>query len=297
MSKGVLTGIAAYVLWGLGPLYWKSLDDVGSGDVVAHRILATAIVLALAHTALRSWKRLMAEAHNPRIRRNALLSGSLLAVNWLVYVWAVSADQVVESSLGYFINPLLSVVLGVLVLGEHMRRLQWIAVGLATVGVIILTIDIGTLPWVALALAGTFGFYGLIRKRSPVGSLDGLSLEMAAMAPLALVAVLLRGVMGEGVVGLHDPGRDALLLGAGVITAAPLLLFASAARTIALSSLGLLQYIAPTIQFLLGVVVFGEDWSGGQVLGFIVIWIALAVFVTEGLAFSRRRPRPVTPPV
>lgn len=297
MSKGVLTGIAAYVLWGLGPIYWKSLDDVGSGDVVAHRILATTVVLALAHTISRSWKRLAAEARNPRIRRNALLAGSLLATNWLVYVWAVSADQVVESSLGYFINPLLSVVLGVLVLGEHLRRLQWIAVGLATLGVVVLTIDLGTLPWVALALAGTFGFYGLIRKTSPVGSLDGLSLEMAAMAPIALLAVLLRGILGEGVVGLHDPARDALLLGAGAITAAPLLLFASAARTIALSTLGLLQYVAPTIQFLLGVLAYGEDWSGGQVLGFIVIWFALAVFATEGLAFSRRKPRLVTPPV
>ncbi len=296
MSKGVLTGICAYVLWGLLPVYWKLLDDVPSGDVVAHRILATVVVLALAHSVFRSWKRLRTEVANPRIRRNALLAGSLLAANWLVYVWAVSADRVVESSLGYFINPLFSVVLGVVVLGEHIRRLQWIAVGLATAGVVVLTIDLGTLPWVSLALAGTFGLYGLIRKRSSVGSLDGLTLEMTAMAPFALTAIVLRGAAGDGLVGLHDPGRDALLLGTGVVTAAPLLLFASSARTTPLSTLGLLQYIAPTLQFLLGVLVYGEDWRGGQVVGFVIIWVALAIFATESVAFSRRRAvSPMTP--
>lgn len=296
MSKGVLAGVAAYVLWGLSPIYWKWLDEVGSGDIVAHRILATLIVLALAHSVLRSWRRLRSEARSSSVRKAALLAGSLLAANWLVFVWAVSAGHVVETSLGYFINPLLSVVLGVVVLGEHMRRLQWIAVGLATIGVAVLAIDLGTLPWVSLALAGTFGFYGLIRKTSTVGSLDGLTLEMAVMAPFALTAVLVRGALGEGVVGLHQPGLDLLLLGAGVVTASPLLLFASAARRIALSTLGLLQYIAPTLQFLLGVAVYGEDWNGGQVLGFMVIWIALAVFAIEGLAVSHRRSALAVPP-
>ncbi len=297
MSRGVLTGLAAYVLWGLSPIYWKWLDGLNSGDVVAHRIIATLIVLALAHLALRSWRRLWSEARIARVRRTALLAGVLLAANWLVFVWAVSADQVVETSLGYFINPLLSVVLGVVVLGEHMRRLQWIAVGLAAIGVAALAIDLGSLPWVSLALAATFGAYGLIRKTSLVGSLDGLTLEMAVMAPFALAAVLARGVIGQGIVGLDRPGTDLLLLGTGVVTAAPLLLFAAAARRIDLSTLGLLQYIAPTIQFLLGVVIYGEDWHGGQVFGFVIIWAALAVFAVEGVAFSRRRPALAVPPV
>lgn len=295
MSSGILLGLAAYLIWGLSPIYWKWLDGVASGDVVIHRILATAVVLALAHTVLRSWRRLRDEARVPRIRRNALLAGSMLAANWLVFVWAVSNDQVVETSLGYFINPLLSVVLGVVVLGEHMRRVQWAAVALAALGVAVLTVDLGTLPWVSLALAGTFGVYGLVRKTSAVGSLDGLSLEMAAMAPFALVALGVRGATGDGVVGLSDPGLDLLLLGTGVITAAPLLLFASAARTTALSTLGLMQYTAPTIQFLLGVLVYGEDWSGGQAAGFVLIWVALAVFAADGFSHARRRPRVPVP--
>ncbi len=293
MSRGILLGLSAYLLWGLSPLYWKLLDHLSSADVVIHRILATGVVLALAHTVLRTWRRLGSEARNPRTRTNALLAGTMLAANWLVFVWAVANDQVVETSLGYFINPLLSVVLGVAVLGEHMRRLQWIAVGIAALGVVVLTIDVGTLPWVSLALAGTFGVYGLVRKTSPVGSLDGLSLEMAAMAPFALVALAVRGAAGEGIVGLSDPGLDLLLLGTGVVTAAPLLLFASAARTTELSTLGLMQYVAPTIQFLLGVIVFGEEWSGGQALGFVIIWSALALFAAEGFARARQRPRPI----
>ena len=282
MSRGVFVGICAYVLWGLSPIYWRLLDDLGAGDVVAHRIVATAIVLAIAHLFLRSWPRLVSEARKPKVRRAAAMAGVLLAVNWIVFVWAVSAERVVQTSLGYFINPLLSVVLGVVVLGERLRRLQWIAVGLATIGVVVLTIDLGSLPWVSLALAGTFALYGLLRKVSPVGSLDGLSLEVGFLAPFALAVILFRGAGDAGLVGVADPGRDLLLLGTGVVTAAPLLLFAAAARRVDLSVVGLLQYIAPTIQFLLGVLVFGEEWAGGQVVGFAIIWLALAVFAVEG---------------
>ncbi|MFV0316405.1 MAG: EamA family transporter RarD [Microthrixaceae bacterium] len=288
MSKGVLAAIAAYMIWGFSVLYWKLLDDIGSGDVVAHRILATAIVLAVAHLVMRSWPRLRAELRKPRVRRVAAASAALLATNWVVFVWSVETEQVVQTSLGYFINPLLSVLLGVFILGERMRPVQWFAVGLAALGVVVLTIDLRAVPWIALVLAGTFAVYGLLRKTSPVGSLDGLSLEVGFMAPFALAVVLVRAMTGAGAVGASDPGRDLLLLGAGVVTAAPLLLFAVAARRVELSVVGLLQYIAPTIQFLLSVLVLGEEWNGGQVVGFVLIWLALAVFAAEGMAKSAK---------
>ncbi len=294
MSRGVLFALSAYVLWGLSPIFWKQIDDVGAGDTIAFRVLATALVLLAVHAMLRTFGRVSAAAADPRIRLVAVTTAALLSANWLVFVWAVNHERVLETSLGYFMNPLASVVLGVVVLGERMRPLQWGAVGLAAVGVVVLTIDLGELPWVSLLLAATFAVYGLLRKTSPVGSLDGLSLEVSVMVPVAAIVVALRASGGDGVVGLHDPGRDLLLLGTGLMTAAPLLLFASGARRIDLTTVGLLQYVAPTIQFLLGVFVYDETWTGGQVAGYALIWLALAAFAGEGLA--QRRAGPVVRP-
>ncbi len=288
MSKGMVTALTAYLIWGLGPLYWKQLDDVAAFDVITFRIAATFTVLLLVHLVMRSGHRTVAVAGDHRAMSLAVLTGLLLGVNWLVYVWAVYNQRILEASLGYFINPLVNVVLGVMVLGERLRPVQWVAVGMATVGVGVLTVDVGTLPWVSLVLAGTFGVYGLIRKTSPAGPLDGLTLEMAVLLPLALVAIAVRAGGGHGAIGVTVPTRDILMLGAGVFTAVPLLLFVSAARQIDLSVIGILQYIAPTLQFLLGVFLYDESWSGGQIVGYVIIWAGLVVFAVDGVAAGRR---------
>lgn len=288
MNRGVSMGVAAYLLWGLSPIYWRLVGSIPSGDVVAFRIVAAALLLGAMQLRGRTLGRVKALLVDRRARWTFVLTAGLLGVNWVVFIWAVSNGRVVEASLGYFINPLISVVLGVALLRERLRLTPMIAVAIAAAGVLVLAIDLGTLPWVSLVLAGTFAVYGLIRKISPAGSLDGLTLEVYGLLPIALAVVVVRAVLGDGLVGSSVPGRDLWLLGSGVMTAVPLLLFAAAARRIPLWLVGMLQYIAPTIQFLLGVLVWGEEWSGGQAVGFIMIWIALAVFATEGIIHSRR---------
>jgi len=233
-----------------------------------------------------------------RDRRTVLLaatSATLLAGNWLVFIWAVNNERVLEASLGYFLNPLVSVVLGVSVLGERLRANQWLAVSIAAVGVVVLSIDVGSVPWVAISLAVSFGLYGLIRKTTPLGSLDGLSFELSLMVVPALVGFVMLAMVGDGSDVVSEP-RDWLWAGgAALMTAAPLLLFASAARRIELWMVGVLQYVAPTLNFLLGVFAFGESWSGGQAVGFVVIWTGLAIFAVDGVARAGRgRPgRPI----
>ena len=286
-SKGVAAGLGAYLIWGLGPLFWNQLDDVAAGDVVIFRMAATFATLVVVHLVRRSGRHLMEVARDRRAMSLAVTTGLLLGVNWLVYVWAVYDHRILEASLGYFINPLVNVVLGVMILGERLRPVQWVAVAMAAAGVVVLTIDVGTLPWVSLVLAGTFGVYGLIRKTSPAGPLEGLTLEMAVLLPLAVAVIAWRAVGGHGAVGAAVPSRDLLLLATGMFTAAPLLLFATAARRIDLSVVGILQYVAPTLQFLLGVFVYGESWSGGQVVGYFIIWAGLVVFAVDSISAGR----------
>ena len=287
MNRGVLIGASAYVLWGLSPIYWRLVDDVAAVDVVLVRTVSTMLLLLALHAAGRTFGRLRSHIVDRRAAAMFVLTAVALGANWLVFVWAVNNDRVLEASLGYFINPLVSVVLGVVVLRERLRVGPMLAVAIAAVGVIVLAIDVGSVPWVSLVLAGTFGLYGLIRKTSPAGSLDGLTLEMAVLVPFALLALTVRAAMGDGVAGVSVPTRDLWLLGAGVITAAPLLLFASAARRIELWLVGMLQFIAPTLQFILGAVVWDEPWSGGQAVGFVIIWSALAVFVIDQARSAR----------
>lgn len=287
MNRGVVIGATAYVLWGLSPIYWRSVDSVAAGDIVIHRVLTTLLFLGAIQLAGRTFGRVRALVADPRARWMFVLTAVLLASNWLVFVWAVNDDRVLEASLGYFINPLVSVVLGVIVLGERLRVGSMVAVVVAAVGVVVLTIDVGSAPWVSLYLAGTFALYGLIRKTSPAGSLDGLTLEMFVLVPFALVALLVRAGAAESVLTTQSLGMNVWLLGAGVITAAPLLLFATAARRIELWLVGMLQFIAPTLQFVLGAVVWNEPWSGGQAVGFVIIWMALGVFVADQLRIAR----------
>lgn len=288
MNQGVWVGISAYVVWGLAPLYWRMLDDVAAGDVVLFRVVATALFLGAIQTAGRTWARVRRLVADPRARWRFAATAVLLASNWLAFVWAVNDDRVLEASLGYFINPLLSVVLGVVVLRERLRPIPLLCVGVAAVGVVVLTVDVGTAPWVSLYLAASFALYGLLRKTSPAGSLDGLTIEASVLAPIAVSVLGIRALAGDGVLGISVPGRDLLLLGAGLVTASPLLLFASAARRIHLWLIGMLQFIAPTLQFLLGVLLWDEEWSGGQVTGYVIIWAALVIFAVERMAASRR---------
>ncbi len=288
MKKGVWLGIGAYVIWGVFPLYWHLLHDVPALEVLSHRIIWSFVLLALVLTVLRKWRVFRAEALRPRLLRIYLVAALLLAANWLIYVWAVNAGFVVESSLGYFINPLLNVLMGVIILHERLRRLQWVAVGLAAAGVIYLTLAYGSLPWIALSLALSFGLYGLVTKQAPLNALNGLTLETGILFVPMVLYLIFAETRNESVFLHSDNITTLLLVGAGVVTVVPLLMFAAAVRSIPLSLIGILQYIAPTLQFLIGVVIFQEAFTSTQLIGFGLVWLALIVFTSENF-WARRQ--------
>jgi chloramphenicol-sensitive protein RarD len=290
ISKGILYGIGAYLCWGLFPLYWKMLHDVAALQLLGHRI-AWSFVLLLAVIFLRKeWPALRAAMSVPRTLLIYGVAALLIGVNWGTYVWAVNAGHIVETSLGYFINPLVSVMFGVIFFRERLRPFQWLPVGLAAIGVLYLAYEFGSPPWIALTLAGSFGLYGLVKKLSPLNSLHGLTLETGALFLPALIYLSYEAVTGAGAFGQISLGSDLLLIGAGVVTTIPLLMFTSAARSIPLSMLGILQYIAPTMQFFLGVLVYREPFSQTQLIGFSIVWFALIVFTVEGLISRRNTP-------
>ena len=282
--------VGSYVLWGVMPLYWHLLKAVPSLQIIAHRIVWSTVLVAgwLTWKYGRPWLRETLAL--PRAAWMLALSGSLIAFNWGLYIWAVNAGHVVETSLGYFINPLVNVVLGVLVLHERLRRLQWIAVGCAAAGVAWLTWSAGSPPWIALGLAASFGLYGLVRKLVAVDPVAGLGLESLYLFLPSLAYVLWAETgHGGGFSGAWGPGIDLLLVFGGVVTAVPLIGFAYGVRRIPLSVVGLLQYIAPTLQLLLGVWFFHEPFDASRALGFGAIWLGLAIYAGEGLWRSRRR--------
>ena len=286
---GMLYAFLAYAIWGLFPLYFKQLHGVNAFEVIAHRTLWSLVVLLCILTVLRRWAWLGAALKNPRLLASFALSALLLSTNWVIYVWAVQNGHVVESSLGYFINPLVSVALGYAVLRERPRPLQWAALALAAAGVLWLTVSAGRLPWIALALAFSFGLYGLMRKTAALGALEGLTLETMVLAPIAGIALALWTAHGESAFVTATPTVIVWLLLAGPITAIPLLMFAAGARRITLTMLGLMQYIAPTLQFSIGVWVYGEPLDGSKLIGFAIIWTALAAYSLEGLWRQARR--------
>ncbi len=292
MRKGILYGIGAYVLWGLFPLYWKQLHQVDALQVIGHRISWSFILLLVYILATRQWKDFRSVAFTRRTLGTYLIAGILLSINWLIYVWGVNSGFIVETSLGYFINPLLSVLLGVVFLRERLRPLQWVPVGIAAIGVVYLTFVYGRLPWIALSLAFSFGFYGFVKKLSPLGSLYGLTLETGILFPVALIYLAIIGFNGTGTF-LHDGTTvDMFLIGAGAVTVIPLLMFASAAKQIPLSIVGMLQYIAPTLQFLIGVLVYKEPFDQAHFIGFSIVWVALIIFAVESY-FANRMPQPI----
>lgn len=289
MNKGIWYAVGAYVAWGLLPVYWKWLHVVPALQLLGHRIVWSFLTLLLVILLTRQGPAFRAAALTPRVLRIYLGAAALVSVNWLTYVWAVNAGFIVETSLGYFINPLLSVLLGVVILRERLRPWQWVPIGLATVGVLYLTFVYGALPWIALTLAVTFGLYGLVKKTAPLNSLHGLTLETGILLLPALFYLLYVELTGRGAFLHTDAVSNVLLLGAGLVTSAPLLLFAAAARRIPLSLVGILQYIAPTLQFLLGVWVYGEPFTSAQFVGFGLVWTALAIFGVEGVLAHRAR--------
>jgi chloramphenicol-sensitive protein RarD len=291
MRKGVLFGISAYLIWGFFPIMFKSLQSVPPLEIVYHRVVWSFIFLIIVTLVGRSWNRLKSAAKRPKVLALYGLASLFLATNWLVYVYGVNSGHIVETSLGYFINPLLSVALGVILLREKLRPLQWLPVGLAAMGVIYLTAHYGAVPWIALTLAFTFGTYGLIKKIAPLGSLDGLTLETAILFLPSLGFIAYFGLQGSGAFIQDGLNSSLLLIMAGVITAIPLLLFASAAHLIPLSFIGILQYIAPTCQFLLGVFLYREPFTQERLVGFMIIWLALLIFTMDGLRTRRRSVR------
>lgn len=286
---GCLYAVAAYLLWGVSPLYFKAVGQVPPEQVLAHRIVWSLVLLLVLVTLARRWSGLRASLRQPRTL--ALLAGStlLVSVNWFIFIWAVMAGRVLEASLGYYINPLFSVLLGVVFLGERLGRWQWAAVLLAAAGVANLALQTAGVPWVALALAGSFGFYGLLRKLTPLGAADGLLLETALLAPLALAFLVRLDLAGSGAWGSAGAGFDLLLVLSGPMTALPLVFFASAARRLSLTLVGFFQYIAPTCQFLLAVLLFGERFGTAHQVTFLCIWAAVLLFSATSWRRARRR--------
>src|SRR3954462_964427 len=285
---GFLFGLGAYLLWGVLPLYFKLLAAVPPIEIVANRILWSLIFLAVLVTLWRRWDAIRAAAGSGRIVLIMALTATLIAANWLIYVWAVVAGHVLETSLGYYLNPLFNVLLGVLLLKERLSRAQIGAVLLAAAGVALLAWGAASGLWISLSLAVSFGLYGFIRKIAPVDALEGLSIETALLAPPSFLYLLWvhRGISGLAAFG---PTATFLLVLGGAITAIPLLLFNAAAKRLRFSTLGFLQYIAPSLQFLLAVLAFGEPFTPAHALCFGAIWIALAIFAGEGLRLGRAR--------
>lgn len=284
---GIGLAVGAYLIWGVLPVYWKALQSVPALQILSHRIVWSFAFLLTLVLARQEWRPLR-EAARGRTLAVYGLAATLLSVNWLTYIWAVNDGRIVETSLGYFINPLVSVLLGVVFLHERLRRAQWLAVALATAGVAWLTWQHGALPWVALVLAGSFATYGFLKKTARLGALHGLTIETAMLWLPALVYLAWQETRGQGRLGHADLPTNLLLVLTGLVTALPLLMFAAAARRIPLSMVGLLQYIAPTCGLIIGVAVYREPFDRVRLAGFLLIWSALGVFSLESLWRARR---------
>jgi len=281
--RGAIAAIAAFALWGVLPVYWKALDTAPAYEILCHRMFWS-LVLTLGLVQVRGGMQVFRKALT--VRRNRVIytiSGMLLTVNWLLYIWAVNAGYIVEASLGYFINPLINVFFGMVFFGEKMRRFQWIALFFAFLGVLYLTVYYGKFPWIALVLAFCFATYGVIHKKSDLGSLDALCLETCVLfVPAAAVLVGL-GVTGDGTFTQFGISHSLLLVGAGVVTTIPLILFGYAAKRIPLSTLGLFQYLAPSFNLVIGVFVYKEDFPQARLIGFSMVWGGLLLFMAENL--------------
>jgi chloramphenicol-sensitive protein RarD len=284
-------GFAAYGMWGLFPLYWPHLEPAGAIEILAHRILWSVITMGLLLVVLRRTSQFRALLTHRRTFLLLAAAAFTITFNWATYIWGVNNGRVVETSLGYFINPLVTVLMGVFILGERLRRLQWVAMGVAGLAVVVLTVDYGRLPWVALVLAFSFGTYGLAKKSANVEAVESLTLETTLLAPFAALYIGWLALHGSSSFGSHGTGHALLLSSTGIVTAVPLICFGAAAIRVSMVTLGLLQYLAPIIQFALGVLYFHEEMPSGRWVGFVLVWVALAIFTYEANAHRRRQLR------
>ncbi|HEU5162894.1 MAG TPA: EamA family transporter RarD [Thermoanaerobaculia bacterium] len=291
---GVLYGLAAYGSWGFLAVYFKWVASVHPLEILAHRIVWSVAVLAILITASRGWPAMRAIAGHGRSLRFLAITTCLIATNWYIFIWAVTRDHMVEASLGYFMNPLVNVLLGFFFLREHLRRWEWVSVAIAGLAVAWLVLAAGVFPWISLTLAVSFGMYGLLRKIAGVASIGGLAIETAILLPFAAAYLVMRARDGSLAFGHVSTSLDLLLLAAGPFTALPLLWFASAVRRLRLATVGLLQYIAPSIQFTLAVAVYHEPFDRTRMIAFILIWIAIAIYSVDN--FRKRNVPRVTRP-
>lgn len=279
-SLGLVFGVSAYTLWGLFPIYWPLLDPASPLEIVSHRAVWTLVFCFIILWLTKTLKSTLALLKRPKIVAGLFLGSILISINWIIYIYAATSGHVVEASLGYYINPIVVIATGVLILKEKMRPLQWVSVGVATLGVAVLTLDYGRLPWIALGLAFSWGGYGLVKKQLGLGALEGLSIETLISSGAYLAYLIWLGNQGEGQFGVSWK-ITLLFIGGGAVTAIPLLLFNGATNRLPLTLIGLLQYITPTIQFSIGVWYFNEDMPAARWIGFVVIWIALVALALD----------------
>jgi len=292
-SGGGLTfGVAAYLCWGLFPLYWPLLEPAGAVEILAHRMLWSLVFVAVLLTAGRRWGAVRRLAADRRHLARLSVAAVLVSVNWGLYIWGVNNGEVIETSLGYFINPLVTILLGVLVLGERLTRTQWVAVGIASAAIVVLTVDYGRPPWIALGLALAFGGYALLKKQVGAGAMESLAIETSVLALPALLTLAVLAGRSQLAFGQHGAGNTLLLAGTGVVTAVPLLLFGAAASRLPLTTVGLLQYLTPVLQFAVGVGIRHESLPAGRLIGFMLVWLALVVLTIDAI----RRQRTVAAP-
>ena len=285
-KTGLIFGVSAYVLWGLFPLYWPLLEPAGALEIVGHRAVWSLVFCVIALTITKAIKPALATMRRPKVFVKLLAATLLVSINWVVYIWATNNGHVVEASLGYYINPIIMIAIGIILLKEKMRKLQWASVSIAALGVLVLTIDYGRLPWIALALALSWGSYGLVKKQLNLGALEGLAIETLLSLPFYGGYLIYIGLNGTGQLG-SSLGLSLLLIGAGVVTAIPLLLFNGSTTRLPFTIIGLLQYITPTIQFSIGVWVRHEDMPTARWVGFMIIWAALITLAIDLIKSGR----------
>lgn len=293
---GVILGAAAYICWGFFPLYWPLLDPAGSLEVLAHRVIWSLLFVLVLIAITSRWNTFVHIARDRRMMVILACASVVIAFNWGGFIYGVTNGHVIETSLGYFINPLVTVLLGVFVLKETLRPTQWAAVGIGSLAVIVLAVDYGRPPWIALIVAFSFATYGFLKKKANLGAFEGLGMETLILAPVALAFLIALQLRSDLTFGHAGVGNAFLLFGTGVVTAIPLLLFSAAATRLTLTTIGLLQYLGPILQFIFGLIIFDEDMNGARWIGFILVWLALVIFTADALNNRRRALRTATEP-
>lgn len=287
-TKGALYAVGAYTLWGIAPLYFKQLTHIPAYEILSHRVMWSFLLLLVLLTALKFWPRVRAILRQPKYLLLLTLSSCIIGLNWLVYIWAVNTNHILDASLGYYINPLFNIVLAMLFLGERFRPIQWCAVTLATSGVLIQLVVFGRLPWIALVLAISFGLYGLIRKQVPVDPITGLTIETLVLLPLAAVYLFFIADSSTSHLSANSLETNLWLISAGLVTTAPLLLFAGAAKRLKLSTLGFFQYIGPSLMFLVAVWLYDEAFTQDKIITFALIWCSLVIYSWDGIKHRKK---------